>query len=190
MQNSGPSGSLFLSREDYSSVASYRYLPANNYLYFHQYNGKSPVTIFAFINIMERHVSDIFPPFVFNNIMEDTFIFSPAFFRCPVSSSELTVLISIRYIFARFSLSIANPFCLLVHNGKAGGSDHRTIGSSRHRRTTPCSTEGSMGRSIDEPIWVPPSPKLLWVMYTFHQKERWIFVHFCKNDANQAQKPE
>ena len=56
-------------------------LHLNNSLSFHQHNGKMPVSTFVFINIMERPVSDIFAPFVFNNIMEDTFIFPPAFFR-------------------------------------------------------------------------------------------------------------
>ena len=50
---------------------------SNNHVYFHQHNGKADVTIFVFINIMERLFSGIFPPFVFNNIMEDTFIFCP-----------------------------------------------------------------------------------------------------------------
>jgi hypothetical protein len=35
----------------------------------------------VFINIMESPISDIISPFVFNNIMEVSFIFSPAFFR-------------------------------------------------------------------------------------------------------------
>ena len=43
------------------------------------------VTTFLFINIMERPVSDIFSPFVFNNIMEDTFIFPPRVFSRHVS---------------------------------------------------------------------------------------------------------
>ena len=55
----------------------------NNRLSFHQHNGKATVTIFLFIDIMERPISDIFPPFVFNNIMEDTFIFSPRVFSLP-----------------------------------------------------------------------------------------------------------
>ena len=80
-QNSGPSGSLLLpSREDLSSFASCRFIPAHNCLSFHQHNGKLLVTTFVFINIMERPVSDIFTPFVFNNIMEDTFIFPPRVF--------------------------------------------------------------------------------------------------------------
>ncbi len=44
---------------------------------------------------MERLFSDIFTPFVFNNIMEDTFIFSPVFFRDPATRNELTVFVSI-----------------------------------------------------------------------------------------------
>ena len=52
-------------------------------LSFHQYNGKQRATTFLFSNIMERLISDIFPPFVFNNIMEDTFIFSPRVFLRP-----------------------------------------------------------------------------------------------------------
>jgi len=32
---------------------------------------------FVFINIMESPISDIFPPFVFNNIMEVPFISPP-----------------------------------------------------------------------------------------------------------------
>src|SRR5208283_3300671 len=93
-QNSGPSGSLLLAREDFSSSASCRFIPAHNLLSFHQHNGKTTITTFVFINIMERPISDIFPPFVFNNIMEDTFIFPPAFFRRPVTRNELTIVIS------------------------------------------------------------------------------------------------
>ena len=90
-QNSGPSSSLLLpSREDLSSSASCRFIPANNCLHFHQHNGKLLATTFVFINIMERLVSDIFTPFVFNNIMEDTFIFPPAFFRGIPAMNELT----------------------------------------------------------------------------------------------------
>ena len=66
----------------------------NNLLSFHKHNGKVGITSFLFINIMERPFSDIFTPFVFNNIMEDTFIFSPAFFRYPIAEGELTVLVS------------------------------------------------------------------------------------------------
>jgi len=36
----------------------------------------------VFIYIMERSVSDIFSTFVFNNIMEVTFIFPPPAFFC------------------------------------------------------------------------------------------------------------
>ena len=66
----------------------------NNPFSFHQHNGKTTVTTCLFNNIMERPVSDIFPPFVFNNIMEDTFIFPPAFFCCRASGNQLTGLIS------------------------------------------------------------------------------------------------
>ena len=41
------------------------------------------VSTFLFINIMERLFSDIFPPFVFNNIMEDTCIFPPRVLSLP-----------------------------------------------------------------------------------------------------------
>ena len=64
-------------------VTHHSSLLLNNYLYFHKYNGKATVTIFVFINIMERSISDIFPTCVFNNIMEDTFIFSPRVFSLP-----------------------------------------------------------------------------------------------------------
>ena len=43
---------------------------------------------------MERLLSDIFPPFVFNNIMEVTFIFRPRFFLDRVMRDELILLVS------------------------------------------------------------------------------------------------
>ncbi len=52
----------------------------NKSISFHQHNGKTTVTAFLFINIMERLISDIFDACVFNNIMEDTFIFPPRVF--------------------------------------------------------------------------------------------------------------
>jgi hypothetical protein len=80
-----PDCGLFFS----SLIASHLSLLLNNLLSFHQYNGKTGVSSFLFINIMERSISDIFPPFVFNNIMEDTFIFSPRVFLLPYRQ-ELT----------------------------------------------------------------------------------------------------
>ena len=50
---------------------------------------------FVFINIMESPISDIFPPFVFNNIMEVTFIFSPRVFLPWPRRNEITALISV-----------------------------------------------------------------------------------------------
>ena len=50
---------------------------------FHQHNGKETITSLFFNNIMERLISDIFPLFVFNNIMEVTFIFPPRVFSLP-----------------------------------------------------------------------------------------------------------
>jgi len=41
---------------------------------------KAPYRSFVFINIVERLFSDIFSPFVFNNIVEHPFIFSPRVF--------------------------------------------------------------------------------------------------------------
>ena len=55
----------------------------NNCLSFHEHNGKATITSLFFTNIMEGPFSDIFTPFVFNNIMEDTFIFSPRVFSLP-----------------------------------------------------------------------------------------------------------
>jgi hypothetical protein len=55
----------------------------NNSFCFHQYNGKAAISSLLFNNIMERSVSDIFDAFVFNNIMEDTFIFPPRVFSLP-----------------------------------------------------------------------------------------------------------
>ena len=55
----------------------------DNWFYFHQHNGKAAINSLFFNNIMERPVSDIFDAFVFNNIMEDTFIFSPRVFSLP-----------------------------------------------------------------------------------------------------------
>jgi len=40
---------------------------------------------------MERLFSDIFPPFVFNNIMEDTFIFSPRVFGAQSPSQAINL---------------------------------------------------------------------------------------------------
>jgi hypothetical protein len=65
------------------SMSRHSSLLLNNHLSFHQHNGKTPVTVFVFINIMERPISDIFTTCVFNNIMEDTFIFSPRVFSLP-----------------------------------------------------------------------------------------------------------
>jgi hypothetical protein len=83
----GDSGSATIIQSSYRAgfllVTRHSSLLLNNYLYFHQHNGKTTVTAFLFINIMERPISDIFPPFVFNDIMEDTFIFSPRVFSLP-----------------------------------------------------------------------------------------------------------
>ncbi len=65
-----------------------------------------------FINIMERPISDIFSQFVFNNIMEVTFIFSPRVFRHRTVDNKLTIFVSIAYKFAEFSLFIANYFSI------------------------------------------------------------------------------
>jgi hypothetical protein len=53
-------------------------------------------TSLFFYNIMERPISGIFPTFVFNNIMEDTFIFSPRVFCDMPTTNELSYLSSIR----------------------------------------------------------------------------------------------
>ena len=45
-----------------------------------------------FIDIMERHVSDIFSICVFNNIMEVTFIFSPRVFSSPIEHQAYNLL--------------------------------------------------------------------------------------------------
>jgi len=55
----------------------------NNSFCFHQHNGNDEISSLFFNNIMERPVSDIFDAFIFNNIMEDTFIFSPRVFSLP-----------------------------------------------------------------------------------------------------------
>ena len=60
-----------------SLITRHLSLLLNNLLSFHRYNGEMTVTPFLFINIMERSISGIFSTFVFNNIMEVTFIFSP-----------------------------------------------------------------------------------------------------------------
>ena len=52
------------------------------------------VTSLFFNNIMEGSISGIFPPFVFNNIMKLTFIFSPRVFSLPGTKDELTILVS------------------------------------------------------------------------------------------------
>jgi hypothetical protein len=44
-----------------------------------------------FNNIMEGIVSDIFDAFVFNNIMEDTFIFSPRIFWGSMPCDDINV---------------------------------------------------------------------------------------------------
>jgi len=66
---------------------------------------------FVFINIVERRKVDIFSTCVFNNLMKIAFIFYPFFFMTLATEDRLTILVSITYIFARFSLFIANPFC-------------------------------------------------------------------------------
>jgi hypothetical protein len=47
-----------------------------------------------------------------------------------------------------------------------------------------------MGRWTNEPILFPASPQLPRFLCIFCPKDRWIAVHFRKNDANQAHKPE
>ena len=47
----------------------------------------------VFIYIMERLVSDIFSPCVFNNIMELTFIFPPRIFAGPIALTAVKHLI-------------------------------------------------------------------------------------------------
>ena len=66
----------------------------------------------VFINIVESLFSDIFPPFVFNNIMEVPFIFSPRIFSSSAASLLITLFLSMTYIFARFWLAATNPFCI------------------------------------------------------------------------------
>jgi hypothetical protein len=89
-----------------------------NYISFHQHNGGTPIISIFFNNIMERSLSDIFPPLFFNNIMEVTFIFSPRFFHYLTTKNKLTTLVSMRYIFMRFSRFIANLLLLHAHNGE------------------------------------------------------------------------
>jgi hypothetical protein len=65
-----------------------------NSISFHHHNGEMDVTSLFFNNIMESSISGIFPPFVFNNIMKLTFIFSPRVFSLPGTKNELTILVS------------------------------------------------------------------------------------------------
>jgi len=71
------------------------------------------------MNIMERLISDIFPPFVFNNIMEDTFIFPPPRFFAPRQQPQTNCFCFNDIVSAQFCPFAINTFCLLVHNGKA-----------------------------------------------------------------------
>ena len=58
---------------------------------------------FVFMDIMERTVSDIFSIFVFNNIMEVTFIFSPRRFFRPLAAKPHNIIIFNDILFFDFS---------------------------------------------------------------------------------------
>ena len=113
--------------------------PENEVLvYFHTHNGEITITSFVFINIMERSISDIFCTFVFNNIMEDTCISPPRFSR-PAPTIEITILVSMTYVFARFSLIIANSFFFLYIMESR---------SSWQSRPLPFATSRAKGRQV------------------------------------------
>ena len=72
------------------------------------------------MNIVERPKMDIFSPFVLNNLAQlMPQFFSPFFSMILAANDLITALFSIRYIFARFSGFIANPFhfCYIVESG-------------------------------------------------------------------------
>jgi hypothetical protein len=68
---------------------------------------------------MESLISDIFDACVFNNIMEDTFIFSPRVFLLPHHHDSNNYIIFNDIDLCEIFAVYTNPFCLLVHNGKA-----------------------------------------------------------------------
>jgi len=68
-----------------------------------------------------------------------------------------------------------------------GPSDHRLIAPSEDYSVLRRWTDGPMNRGADlGPGFAPIFAKSVY----FLQKDRWIPVHFRKNDVNQAQKPE
>ncbi len=91
----------------------------NNSISFHQHNGEMTITSLFFNNIMERLISGIFSTFVFNKIMEVTFILPPpAFFGGRQHAMNLTRLISGTCIFCRVKGNLANYFYYHQHNGE------------------------------------------------------------------------
>ena len=76
----------------------------------------------VFIDIMERPVSDIFSTFVFNNIMEVTFIFSPRVFRAQLNTKRITYLVSVTWRISKFRMKIAKYIYYHQHNGVEGVS--------------------------------------------------------------------
>ncbi len=68
--------------------------------------------LFVFMNVVERRKADIFSICVFNNLRNPRPIFNSLFFQRPWPlRNQVNLLISMTSISARFSRSIANPFC-------------------------------------------------------------------------------
>jgi len=81
-QNSGPSGSPFLPHADLSFSASYRFIPANNHLCFHQHPLR-PIITPAFSSTSSQARKPPFSfVFVFNDIQASLVKYRPPFFCC------------------------------------------------------------------------------------------------------------
>ena len=93
-QNSVPSGSLLLSREDLSSSAFCRFIPAHNSLSFHQHCQREVLTPFLSSTSRETCKRTFFLH-VFSITSPDYPSFPPpAFFHHPATRNKLTIFVS------------------------------------------------------------------------------------------------
>jgi hypothetical protein len=131
----------------------------NNPICFHQHRERLKITPCFFNNIAREARTDIFPPFVFNNIARLSFIFSPRDFWRLCSNNRLTALFTIAYVFVEFWPFAANLLIFLTHRERTrdlrvtGPSDHRLIYNPGQR-----SVEWMVARDVDEGSSVPRDP--------------------------------
>ena len=87
-QNSGPSGSLLLSREDFSSSASCRFIPAHKFLTFHQHRERASIT-HVFSSTSREGSKRTFFLGLFSSTSRDyPSYFPPAFFATSLGATE------------------------------------------------------------------------------------------------------